>query len=357
MIKTLSPYYLSIPFVSTNTGLTCENYEVSVFVWNGLKASVPASATYTLTKDNPTGSTGTDETVEISKLISDYIEFAPQSNGATALINGNNQWWVQTSVTYTTTDPADATTPQEVETNLFSLGYSWGFEGKNVTTIADDILLTGREFKVDRNGWFILPVLLSESLTKTGSVISYPDNQINLAISEAATTTSSELVQYIWVQIDETTTDSYIEIDYEGEITTLLINDEYKYTPVDVFFQNKEGALQSFTFRKERRDSMTSTKSTYESDSGQPADGFHQFKDYNVQGKSSFSLNTGFIPEANNETIRQLLLTERCWTFDGTNYTPINVKTSSREMKTQTNDKLINYKIDFDYSYNEINDI
>lgn len=356
MIKSLSPYYLTVPFVSAASGDTCTSYTVSIFIWNGLKSAVPVTATIQLTKDNPTGSTGNDTTVNISKLIKDYITFAPQSNGSTDIINGENNQWVKTSYTYITDTASDATTPQGVTTNLFSLGYSYGNEGQNVTTVAD-VLLTDNEFKVDRNGYFVVPVLLDEALTTTGRVVSSPDSQINVSISEAATTTSGELVKYIWVQVDEATTDTSIAVTFEGVVTTLLINDEAKYAPVDVFFQNKEGALQSFAFRKERKDSLSITKETYESDRGQPGSGFHQFIDFNLQGRSKFTLNTGFIDEENNTTIKEMLLSERLWLFDGTNFTPLNSTKLSLEYKTQLNQKLINYSIDFEYSYNEINNV
>jgi hypothetical protein len=357
MIKSLSPYYLTVPFVSANTGLTCTSYVVSIFVWDGLKADVPSTATYTLTKTNPTGSTASDTTVNISKLIKDYIQFTPQDAATTSVINGNNNWWVQTSYTYVTTDAADATTPQGSVKSLYGLGYTSGIGGGNVTNITNRLLLTGREFKVDRNGFFVVPVLIKEGDTVSGSVVSSPNSQINVAISEAATTTSGELVKYIWIKCAEATTDTSITVEFEGTSVELLVQDEAKYTPVDVFFQNKEGAEQSFVFRKERKDTLSITKDTYEGDRQQPSSGSHQFIDFNVQGRSGFSLNTGFIDESNNDTIRELLMSERQWIYDGTNFIPINSKKLSLEYKTQLNEKLINYLVNFDYSYSEINNI
>ena len=92
MIKSLSPYYVTTPFVSTASGLTCESYTMSIWVWDDIKTNVPATPVYTFTKPNPTGSTG-DDKVNISRLISDYIDFTPQSAGTTSAINGNNQQW------------------------------------------------------------------------------------------------------------------------------------------------------------------------------------------------------------------------------------------------------------------------
>ncbi len=356
MIKSGSPYYVTTPFVSTASGLTWTDYTLSIWIWDGVKASPPASAEYTKTIDNFEASTGSSK-VNIARLVNDFIEFAPQSTGATGVIDGNNQQWVKTSVTYTTTDPNDATTPQEVTTSLMSLGYSYGYEGENITTITNDTLLTPQDYKVDRNGVFVVPVLIDESSTSAYSVISYPDNEINVSTTIPASTDSAALVTYIWVQCDETTTDTYIEVIYNGETTTLLIQDECKYTPVDIFFQNKEGAEQVLTFFKERKDSISITDEVFESDRGQPSDGNHQFVRFNVQGRGKMSLNSGFVDEEMNDVFLQLLLSERVWSYDGTDFTPLDLKKKSLDYKTRQKQRLINYEISFEPSYNEINNI
>jgi hypothetical protein len=58
-----------------------------------------------------------------------------------------------------------------------------------------------------------------------------------------------------------------------------------------------------------------------------------------------------------NETFRQLLLSERVWSFDSGVYTPLNVKSKSLEYKSRAKDRLINYEIEFEFSFNEINDV
>ena len=65
--------------------------------------------------------------------------------------------------------------------------------------------------------------------------------------------------------MSETTADTYIEVEFNSQIITLLIKDEPKYSPLDVFFQNKEGAQQVITFFKERSDNFTITDNSYES--------------------------------------------------------------------------------------------
>lgn len=189
------------------------------------------------------------------------------------------------------------------------------------------------------------------------TIISYPDNQINESIVEPTSLLSNEMVQNVWVNVAEATTDTYIEIVFNDVTTTLLITDECRYTPIDICFQNKEGALQFMTFFKAKTDSLSVTNEEFEGDRGQPLDSNHQYVKFNVQGKSKFKVNSGFIEESMNETVRQLLLSERVWMYSNEIFTPLNVAGKSLEYKTRQKDRLINYEIDFDYAFNEINSI
>lgn len=189
------------------------------------------------------------------------------------------------------------------------------------------------------------------------SIISYPENQINESFTTNATDNSNEIIKYVWVNVADATTDKYIEVVYNGVTKTYYIEDEYIHEPIDIFFINKEGGQQSLTFFKERTDDMSVTSEEYESDTGQPSLGNHQYKRYNIQGRSSFKVNSGFIEESNNEAFKQLLLSEKVWVLEKDIMTPVNLKSKSLEYKTQRKDKLINYELQFEYAYNEINNI
>ena len=49
------------------------------------------------------------------------------------------------------------------------------------------------------------------------------------------------------------------------------------------------------------------------------------------------------------------MLTESAWIHEDSNVFPIVPTTTSLEYKTKLNDKLINFTVDFEYAYNEIN--
>jgi len=189
------------------------------------------------------------------------------------------------------------------------------------------------------------------------TIISYPDNNINESIAEPTSIDSAEMLQNIWVKVSEAGTDEYIEVTYNGETITLLITDECRYTPVDIAFQNKEGAIVFMPFFKAKIESLSTTRETFESDRGQPSTGNHQFVDFNVQGRTSYKINSGFIDENMNQIVKQLLLSERVWEYVNTEYIPIKVKSTGVEYKTRQKDRLINYEMEFEYAFNEINNI
>lgn len=362
MIRSLSPYNYTTPFVSANTGLTCTSYTLKLYIWNGAKAGAPLTATESWTKLNPTASTGND-VINISRVIADYIEVAPPTGTTTGFINGNAQWWLKTEVVYVTANASDLITPQYIEFTPFGRGYSYGNEGENVVSVADNVLLDGREFKVNRSGIFILPLYTIDNTIPAITVISSPGAEINenpITPPSLTQRQSSQATQYLWVDVSAST-DTSIEIvmgtDDPAPTVTLIIEDEYKHTPMDIVFVNKYGVCQSLTFFKEFDSSLSIKKEKYETDNNQPSAGFHQFRTLNVQGQESFKVQSGWVDEEMNETFKQLMLSEQVWHFDGTNHIPLNISSSSLNYKTQKKDRLIQYEVDFDYSFNVINNI
>lgn len=353
-MKVFSPYYITVPYIAPLSALTCTKFTLNVFIWSGLKSSVPITPTYELTKDNITASTSSTK-IDISKLVSDFIDFQAEISNITEVINGSNQNWVRVSTYYTTTDPTDATTETNIETHLATKGYSYGNEGENVDFPTNKILIPIIDYKVHSK--FVVPVLIDEVLVSPYSVISYPSNNLNLVGAIPSSTNSNNLIKNIFINITEAGNDEYIEVQYNSEVITLLIERECRYKPIDVLFQNKEGVTMVLPFFKKRTDSIDVTSEEFESDRGQPKDGFHQYTTYNVQGRSKFNVNSGFVDEAMNDVFKQLILSERIWLFENDIIIPINIDSKSLEYKNRVNDRLINYNISFKYSYNEINNI
>jgi hypothetical protein len=138
---------------------------------------------------------------------------------------------------------------------------------------------------------------------------------------------------------------------------------EPKYDFLDVVFYNKFGALQIMPFHKKSMISMDSNSESYKrnlmdfvSDPTYSKEK-HSVRQFQVTGKEKIQMNSGFIDESFNEVIKQLMLSEQVWVYDGTEVKPIILDTKSLQFKTSVNDKLINYTFDFSYAFNKVNDI
>ena len=188
------------------------------------------------------------------------------------------------------------------------------------------------------------------------TVTGYP-SETEQTFSTPTSFDSNELVRYLIVKQSDFLGDEYIDVEYNSETIRIYIETECRYTPVEVHFQNKEGAQQTLTFFKARTDRMNVDSEQFETDRGQPLLGNHQFIDYNKNGKSSFKVNSGFVDEVLNDSFKQLVLSERVWVLDGDVFVPVNIKARTLEYKTRQKDRLINYEIEFEYSYNEINNV
>ena len=175
MIKSLTPYYVNIPFVSPLTGATAITYTLNLFIWNGAKNDPPAEPQYQITKSNPTTSTGTDK-INIARLVNDYIDFIPNKSSATELNDGNNQVWVRQEVEYTTSDEDDNGVLQLAETVLCLKGYGYGLDGENPQPPTNKILIPIQDYKVNRNGFFNVPILIDEPVDDSELVITDVEN-------------------------------------------------------------------------------------------------------------------------------------------------------------------------------------
>lgn len=157
MIKTLTPYYIYIPLTNPISSVVCDTYTIKIYIWNGNKTATPASSSYEITKINAAGLDGTDK-INIARIINDYINFMIAETNTTSLEDGNNQVWVRFECYYND----QPTLAQLVTTQLAVKGYGYFMEGENPQTPANNILLTGDEFKVNRNGFFVLPIYAGE---------------------------------------------------------------------------------------------------------------------------------------------------------------------------------------------------
>ena len=51
------------------------------------------------------------------------------------------------------------------------------------------------------------------------------------------------------------------------------------------------------------------------------------------------------------------MLSERVWSFADGIFTPLKLGSKSLEYKTRMKDRLINYEIEFEYAFNDLNNV
>ena len=226
MIKTLSPYYVTTPFVLPS-GQTCTKYTLEIYIYTGDKgADTPADPTYSITINNPTASTGNSK-VNISRLINDYIEFTPVVlSGNTALENSNNQIWVRTQTKYYVNDVLINFNFNQ-DTQIAVQGYGYGLSGENPDTPANKILMRVGDYTMkDSDGFFIVPIELDETVPT-------PPTIGIVSIIQDGVTLDAEIVfnlvgdfEYMYLTIENTGT---------GDITFIALTDPYT-SPQDITF-------------------------------------------------------------------------------------------------------------------------
>lgn len=135
-----------------------------------------------------------------------------------------------------------------------------------------------------------------------------------------------------------------------------------KHTPYAIWFINKWGLRQQLWFFHKSVEGINVTSENYKANLFEFADTDydttkHQYQTFNVGAKGTIQLNTAYVTEDHNETIKQLLLSEYVWIYKDSSYIPVKPKTQSLQYKTKVNDKLIQYTLDFEYAFDLINNV
>ena len=152
---------------------------------------------------------------------------------------------------------------------------------------------------------------------------------------------------------------------------------EVKYTPIQLAYISKYGTWNYATFFKRSVETIDVTNDMYRRITGNVQNGAYtyglhnpMYKKYNTNGKRRLTINSGFVAEEFKEVMEQILLSEYVLvvadstvTKDGSTYTytanngavAANVSTNSLTKKTKVNDKLIEYTLDLEYAFDELN--
>ena len=166
----------------------------------------------------------------------------------------------------------------------------------------------------------------------------------------------------------------------DTEVSNASATDDIKITRIncskygngrEIVFINKYGSQQDLWFSLKETQNLSRKNENYKSNTLYYDDSppYYQISDspvktFNTNAKKTYSLNSGYYPEGAAEYFEQLLLSEYVWmkVYRKENPAseltiPVRVKSSSIELKTSVNNRLINYTIEFEDAFDYINNI
>ena len=140
---------------------------------------------------------------------------------------------------------------------------------------------------------------------------------------------------------------------------------EPKFTPIKLDFVNRYGGLQSMTFFKNSIQNIEAKGSEYNTNTFTTYPIYDtslgQKRVYNKNGSKTIKCNSGWVNEAENENIKDILLSENLlltYTEEGATVTKaVTLKSSSQLLKTNLNEKVINYELEFEVASQLINNV
>ena len=390
IINTRSPYYLKVSNASLHSA------KMELYVWTGLQsARVSGDLKYTLIKEE-VGDTNY-VVFEISELIRDFMEteygnYSTDTiwtdaditiyDSAGAIVQVNSQdvttnsylaidgygYFEEAINPRTSTDPTDTSyTPQVLQSNTTNIYFHTGYDIKIPVFAEAESYVTLQTAAGANINWEDADEFWDSYDVTWGSGAS------PIQISDSGD--SDQKIQYVIITDTENLslgdTITFVSPAPPATATqTTVINlipvAEARYTPLNIIFYNKFGALQNIWFFKKSVTSINVTSENYKSnildldnDGGEPAFVInkHQEKIFMVNGRETITVSTDFINEEYNDVIRQLLLSEQVWVDDGTNVLPINLDSKSLQFKKGVNDRFVNYTISFKYAFDKINNI
>jgi hypothetical protein len=133
---------------------------------------------------------------------------------------------------------------------------------------------------------------------------------------------------------------------------------EPKYTPYQIAFINRFGVADFITFfkRSDERGNFTQDtyqKSIYNDGFTTPSLEVGKYNSFNVNSRNSLTLNTGFVEQDYDETIKDILMSEYVAVLENSQWIAVQPERGSIEYQKHVNQKLINYTLTFTYAFDE----
>lgn len=351
IINTRSPHFLSV----SNANLATATLDIEIYTGDET-TGYSGTPQYSLSKKIILNTTKIS--FEISELIRDYLDITFEGD-----YEGSAEQfckWVRT--TLTAFDGNGVQLSQSISTDLAFESYGYFEDGANYSFEYEGLLMSNSEMFIESGDEIKIPIQTDRTVTAK-----FYDSNNGILNTETFTLSDQSQDKVVYASYtDNQAVKATIQYtgDTGSETSTIKITQlsECKFTPYKTTFINKFGVLQDLYFFKKSVEKMTTKRESYKANTLTSSNTYntynHTKRDFNIEANESVSLSSGFVNESYNEVFKQMMLSEKVWITNANNQVyPINIKTSNITFKTSVNDRLVEYTIEFDNSYNVLNDI
>lgn len=343
---------------STNATNAGYYYQFKVYVWSGI-AALPLSPVATINK-KPDQFGGFRAYLDIRHIVKQYIE-------RDILIDGTYKPNIEEGVQYVAVEVLgfwDGGSISATQSNIILAtgGYNYTFDGVNA--------YYQKEVFTDRSTIYLTEETASYYLWYDADVVSSIDVGVYSTTPNAITTSDEKIQGVDVVQLLSAAglsgTDSTIQFTSGVQDTQIdvVYECQNKYGEVLIHYLNKYGVYESMVLNALSRNAYALTNQTYYQPAYQTSNldnawsyGVGLTSSYQIGSKQNIVCNTNYLDEEYNEIINQIMVSENILLIDGSNVISVKCTDKAFNEKTNNNDKLIQYTLNFEYSQPHINTI
>jgi hypothetical protein len=231
----------------------------------------------------------------------------------------------------------DAPTTQSVL--IDDIGYSGVYIGDAGTTQPTKLVYTSNLTTAE--------TYFTASTATSGQIASYATSPSNSGFPLSTTN-----LEYYTIQAYNGSTPLGTKLRYD-------VVCKQKYPNVRISWKNRYGQFDWYSFYMVNRKSFQTTKKTYQPQLGTWEGATLSYQSYDssnlnyiVDSSQTLQVNSFWLTDDYNDWLKQLLVSDEIYYWDGTTARPLTIATSNIQFKTGVNDKLIQYQFDFNLGQN-----
>ena len=380
LVGARSPIYIGINTTSSVNFSSFFDITLNIKVWDTTISSVPSDNRQTLTRTK-FASTNT-AVFDIAPIIREYLERTAPSNSNTVVISpASTIVWCRVDFIVNFNNTGGTVTNDTGSSAIFPVtdGYK-RYEDSAETAYTDGFLTSVDTIYVPENASQMIPISLGQRSSETVSEVTFKlgatgsSSTAIIDLSGAFHEPEQPEGSVVYFPIGDTNLSTLLTaFSYSGTLPsasnvsayrlvigsrTLLVNKvcEAKYTMKQIIFLNRFGVWDTLNCFKASSDTFSVTKESYNKATGSVStSGVFTFdtdikQDYNVNGTTQTTLNTGFVVEEYKEIIKELMMSEAVL-LDGVR---VKVVTAQQTLQKHINDKMINYTLQVEEAFDEI---